>query len=431
MTKIGVNSLCPCGSLKKYKKCCMNKTQAESNLEDDNSFSPHYFSLKGKNAEVVVHELAQQTFFTDWCFLNPKLSNGKELCDLLVVFDDIAIVWQIKNLKLDEKGSYKIREKEKNLRQLSGAKRTIFDLKVPIELENARRIKESFDATQIKEVHYISVLVGEGEWSYSPVEEYNNLFINVFSDESLQILLSELNTITDFTQYLRDKKNLFENKEINLVIDGGEHELMAYYLMNDRSFEQYNTKGVWFLQSGAWEQFNKSEKYKSKKEADRISYGWDNIIDRAHEGSKKYERLARELARPDRFKRRMLADAFYGAYKASNANESEGMFYRRIVSMDDATYCFLFMDTRIDRKERVDILTAICMVARIKFDKQKVIGVATGSKIRKINAYDYCVMDIPRVTEKFKSDTENMQQELKIFINAKEVAVTEDEYPIK
>jgi hypothetical protein len=34
---------------------------------------------------------------------------------------------------------------------------------------------------------------------------------------------------------------------------------------------------------------------------DRISYGWDSMIDRAHEGSAKYERITRELARPDRF----------------------------------------------------------------------------------------------------------------------------------
>jgi len=38
----------------------------------------------------------------DWCYPNPKLPDGKELCDLLVVFDDKAIICQIKNLKLKE-----------------------------------------------------------------------------------------------------------------------------------------------------------------------------------------------------------------------------------------------------------------------------------------------------------------------------------------
>jgi hypothetical protein len=30
MSKIGRNNLCPCGSGKKYKKCCMMKKQASS-----------------------------------------------------------------------------------------------------------------------------------------------------------------------------------------------------------------------------------------------------------------------------------------------------------------------------------------------------------------------------------------------------------------
>jgi hypothetical protein len=39
--------------------------------------------LKGKKAEEVVTQLAEKTFLVDWCFPNPHLPNGKELCDLL------------------------------------------------------------------------------------------------------------------------------------------------------------------------------------------------------------------------------------------------------------------------------------------------------------------------------------------------------------
>jgi len=73
----------------------------------EQSFSKNYFQIKGVNAEKIVHALATKTFLVDWCFLNPILPNNKELCDLLIVFDDIAIIWQIKDLKLDKKGKYK------------------------------------------------------------------------------------------------------------------------------------------------------------------------------------------------------------------------------------------------------------------------------------------------------------------------------------
>ena len=75
--------------------------------------SSEYFQLKGKNAEKFIHDLATKTFLTDWCFLNPGLIKGKELCDLLVVFDDVAIIWQIKDLKLGKDGKYKQSEVEK------------------------------------------------------------------------------------------------------------------------------------------------------------------------------------------------------------------------------------------------------------------------------------------------------------------------------
>src|SRR4030043_2335371 len=114
---------------------------------DKNSMDYHpkqHFTIKGKNAEGFVHELALKTFLTDWCYLNPVLPDGKELCDLLVVFDNVAIIWQIKNLKLDANGRYKKAEVERNLRQLAGARRQLFDLKTPIELENPRRPREKF-----------------------------------------------------------------------------------------------------------------------------------------------------------------------------------------------------------------------------------------------------------------------------------------------
>jgi len=79
--------------------------------------------LKGKNSEKILHDLAIKTFLADWCYLNPQLPDKKELCDLLVVFDNIAIIWQIKDLKLNKRGKYNKAEVQKNLRQLSGARR--------------------------------------------------------------------------------------------------------------------------------------------------------------------------------------------------------------------------------------------------------------------------------------------------------------------
>lgn len=147
------------------------------------------FDQKGKNAEKILHHLAKNTFLTDWCYLNPKLPNKKELCDLLVVYDEIAIIWQIKNLKLNKQGKYDQSELEKNLRQLSGARRQLFDLKTLIELENPFRGKEIFNPKTIKEIYLISVLFGKGEEMFSFVEEIKKYKVHVFDKDFTQVVL--------------------------------------------------------------------------------------------------------------------------------------------------------------------------------------------------------------------------------------------------
>src|SRR3989344_685407 len=201
--KIGRNDLCPCGSGKKYKKCCLDKEESTSI-----NYDKRYFELKGKNAEEFVYGLAQKSFLTDWCFINPKWDDGKELCDLLVVFGDKAIIWQIKDLKKGEDGKYNKNEVEKNLRQLLGAKRKLFELNKSIELENPRRGKELFDSRNIKEVYLISDLVGEGEDFYEFVKKIKDKIIHVLDRKGTEILLNELDTISDFVSYLKEKARL-------------------------------------------------------------------------------------------------------------------------------------------------------------------------------------------------------------------------------
>src|SRR5438128_4680529 len=193
----------------------------------------NYFLAKGMNAEKVVHDLALVSFLTDWCYLNPQWPDGKELCDLLVVFDDTAIIWQIKDLKLDDQGRYNKAEVEKNLKQLAGARRHLFELKKPLELRNPRRGAEIFDPSGIKKIFLISVLMGEGEEVFSFAEEFKNHTIHVFTRNFTRIVLQELDTIADFCAYLEAKEKFLSEKK-HIFIVGGEGELLASYLLRDR-----------------------------------------------------------------------------------------------------------------------------------------------------------------------------------------------------
>jgi len=391
----------------------------------------HYFQLKGKNAEKIVHDLSLKTFMIDWCYLNPMIKSGKELCDLLVVFDNIVIVWQVKDLKLDRNGKYKKSEVDKNLRQLAGARRQLFDLKKKIKLCNPRRGKDFFDPSAISEIYLISVLLGEGEDYYSALEKIKDCDVHVFSRSFTQIVLNELDTISDFCDYLRAKEKFFSEKKRSLIVVGGEEELLGVYIREGRSFGQFEKADKVFIEGVIWESLQKDKRFIKKKELDKISYGWDSIINRAHEGSSKYEIVARELARPSRFERRYLSKVFMDAHvKAHEDNKTD--LFRRMMPTDGVTYCFLFADDpKPDiREQRKAMLFAICYFARGKFPKnKKVIGIATEKKFRPICSYDFVLIDKPEWTEEDKKRVKQLQAETSMFVNPVVAEAHEDEYP--
>jgi hypothetical protein len=394
-----------------------------------NEAKKHYFLIKGQTAEKVVQDLADKTFITDWCYPNPKLPDGKELCDLLVVFDTVAIIWQVKDLKLDENGRYKKSEVEKNIRQLLGARRQLFDLKKPIALENPRRGKELFDPSTIKEIYLISVLLGEGEEFYRTYEEIKNHPVHIFNKSFTEAILGELDTASDFCEYLRKKEALMA-KDRKLFMSGGEEELLAFYLMNAREFEEMQKANVAFLDGTLWEHMQTLPEYKGKKVADEISYLWDSIIDRAHEvGKPEYEIIARELARLNRFERRCLSKAFYEAQLKAQEDEKHPLF-RRFVAGKGATYCFLFMDENEPRSKRIKGLEIMCFAGRGQFpDNMKVIGIATEKAIRPECSYDFIFLDKPEWTEDDERKLKEIKEKLGILRNPVFAERNEEEFP--
>ncbi len=423
--KIGRNDRCPCGSGKKYKKCCGSALpSAISPVQHVEA--KHYFREKGAAAERVIHNLATRTFLTDWCYPNPKRPDGKELCDLLVVFDDTAIIWQIKDLKTNSQGTYKKAEVEKNLRQLSGARRRMFDIKTPIWLENPRRGTEKFEPNHIKSVHLISVLMGDGDETFPFVEVAKDRMIHVFTRDFADIALSELDTVSDFCDYLRRKESIDKKKMI--VIMGGEENLLAKYLELGHSFSWMDNYDNVFVDGTIWPKFVSLPEVQAKEKADRISYGWDSIIDRAHDGtSSRYEIVARELARPDRFQRRILSKSFFDAY--CEFRESDHLIMRRLTALAGTTYCFLFMeDGKEPRTKRKAMLSLMCFVARGLYpENKKVIGVATEAANR---SYDFCVRVQPEWTQSNEDAKIKIQKETGIFVSPRTTADADDEYPL-
>jgi hypothetical protein len=388
--------------------------------------SPHYFREKGATAEQVIHQLATKTFFTDWCYPNPKKADGNELCDLLVVFDDTALIWQIKDLKIDEKGRYKDAEVEKNLRQLNGARRTLFDLKSPVVLSNPRRGAEQFDPALIKHVHLISVLMGDGEGAFPFLREFRKHLVHGFTREFADIAMSELDTLADFCMYLRTKESIELNKMIMIL--GGEENLLGKYIEHGRSFGWMDNYDVVHIDDKVWPKISKMPQYIKKKEMDRVSKGWDSMIERVHEGTSKYERVGRELARPDRFTRRVLSESFMEAYAECMSTHLD--MIRRQMVLGDTTYCFLITnDTEHPSKRRQAMLQAMCVVARgLNPENSRVIGVATSRDNRN---YDFVFLNIPEWTRQLEAEKVRLQSQFGIFVAPRRTLTNSSEFPAR
>jgi hypothetical protein len=199
----------------------------------------HYFQEKGKIAEEFISRLCSNAFQYDFCFKNPYV-DGRELCDELVVLQNKAIIWQIKNIK-ETDGEIKEKEIEKAIRQCIGAKRTM-TIGNKIILTNVNNEKKTIDCKKITE-YFLVVAVEDGLPSmHSFFEENGGNIIHIFFSPFTRFALKYLNTVPDLVDYLK-KKELFL-KDKSMVINGGEEEFLAHFLSNARSFGELEKKGI-------------------------------------------------------------------------------------------------------------------------------------------------------------------------------------------
>jgi hypothetical protein len=360
-------------------------------------------------AERFLHCLCEQSFLALWSypglFRDQKVhgtGDGKELCDLLVVFAQDVLIFSDKSCAFPDTGNPELdwsRWFRKAIidaaKQGWGAERWLrqFPERIFIDRGCTQRFPLELPPAHLMRVHQIVVAHNvtkrcaeyfgggssgslvfnsdiRGRDHYDPKTclpfrvgwlDEGKGFVHVLDDTSLSILLNTRDTITDFLDYLRSKEELlysFKERGVRFSYDG-EEELLANYLQTmkgDRHGfllpEGYDA--VW-LQEGDWVRFQASPQRAAQLAADQISYAWDGLIEKFNAnilgGTSHYttnpriadrEKLLRFFAREPRVRRRLLADALIGLI------EEAGPMQRatRIVLPSwpgDPHYCFLLL----------------------------------------------------------------------------------------
>ena len=224
----------------------------------------------------------------------------------------------------------------------------------------------------------------------------------------------------------------------------GEEDLLAHYYANfDENAKCHfigskdtNINTV-MIGEGEWKDFIELDLYKETKQANKISYMWDDLIQLTSQNKLDDKLLGdndilkgrsaiHEMAKEPRFMRRALSNRIQLAIQ--NFPDSTDALTRYLTFIQsyysDKGYVFLQLwairaiREKNDYREKRQIwLEIACGAAKNKFPNLKtVIGISIDApKFAKENAEDFILMDCEDWTEVRKSHYESLNKDLKFF----------------
>lgn len=286
-------------------------------------------------SERYLAKLGDESFLNLWSYPNvfiDKKQNGKgkgkELCDLLVVCGNHVIVFSDKSIEYQQNKDPTLAWKrwyksaiQTPAEKLNGAIKWLqnhpnrifldknctkpFPIKLPppedtvfhaitVALGSKHACKDILGGSGsllIKPSLIGNDHIDEDHKEFSPFAigdvTPEKAFVHVFDDITLDIVMKELDTISDFTEYLTKKERFVRSGFLDFAY--GEEDLLAYYILNyclktnERDFLNPNGK-PWkkgehlVIEEGSYEKLAIHPQYIAKKEADRVSYIWDKLI---------------------------------------------------------------------------------------------------------------------------------------------------------
>ncbi len=392
-------------------------------------------------AEEFVLRLCRRSFLSLWSYANPRGKSGKELCDILVVCDPDVIVVSVKAIGLGASGDpstdwqrWRKRAIEASVAQIYGAERWLETAQAVVRKAGTAGLR--LPDNSVRRVHRVAVALGGQGKTPILFGDFGRGFVHVFDETSLTVIMSELDTISDFVSYLVDKEALYKSG-VRTDFVGAEEDLLAFYLHKGRRFPI--NIDVIVVSDRIWDEFARKDEYLAKKLADKDGYAWDGIIDVIGrdilKGNLEFgpslseaERGLRVMARENRFARRILGRAFKEFMDLASQKKVRS---RMLVSPGGVVYVLVATPHGEDRQFRVAELGNRCFVARgLNRDRTTVIGLATEQYVSgKGFSFDMVYLWQPEWTEEDQKRMWAMQADLKYFVQPLETSSREDEYP--
>lgn len=392
--------------------------------------------------------LARTSILSLWSFPNVHTDegrhgaagDGKEFCDLMVIFGDDVILFSDKDCAFPATADLNVawnrwyrRAVEKSVRQLAGAESWLerFPDRVFLDASCQKNVPIAIPPSDRRRVHLVAVahgslaravehwnsiaagssgslildteLVNRGHYDQPfrigwPLK--NKRFVHVFDDVTLSLILDELDTVSDFVDYLAKKQQLFERSGCDFLVTG-EEELLSAYLTNfnfqtkENEFRKFEPGSLVFLGEGYWEKLIVSEHYQLRNKANEISYLWDDLIEyqASHmiHGSSEFleysstpgseEQVLRVMASENRLARRVLG----ASIRAGRTKANDRLRFVRCIATTNRRriYAIMMLPYFTEqpyseyREYRQYLIFLYCQGAILNFpEAQEIVGIA-------------------------------------------------------
>jgi hypothetical protein len=305
-------------------------------------------NLKGELGESFVSLLATNTFLSNWCYLNPydELGDKKEICDLLILFKEYCIIFQIKNYEFkDNHDRYFRKTVDHAVGQIKGAERKLFHLNRDICFKNNENGLIKFDKEKHCKIIRLAIHLGDGVQyqNIGRLTKKNQDFIHVIGKEDFEYLMKELNTISDFVDYLSARES-FATKIDKVAVFGKEKDFLGLYLRIKPRFNEFvkENEGKLLLLDleNSWEDFEieRTDNEEVVLEVESLICDWvqkDLILNESSRG------VAEDLMSLNRHERRLFAVSFLN-FSHTYLNKGHSTIIRRHIVLNDIGFVFFF-----------------------------------------------------------------------------------------
>lgn len=427
--------------------------------------------------ERYLSHLCDQTFLGLWSYANPFKADGKELCDLIAVFENhVFLFFDRESRKFDRVNAdiqlmwerWKKEAITKQIRTAIGAKRYVLNNRDKIFLDAEITIPLPIKASE-GELHVHKIIVAHGAKEACKQFSADNIYgslgisyeahpselshpfivslersdpVHVLDSHNFDLILGELDTFYDFMRFLVEKERAISRYD--RLTYCGEEDLLAHYFANydadSRSYkigpkeESYNNI---MIGEGEWQDFVKTGPYQRRKAENEISYTWDRLLQKTgrnalngtlggdggifHGKSAVYE-----MAKEPRVARRALSEMMTQSIR--NFPDNARGIVRNLSFLPsffpESGYVFLQLyhdnpgdyDTEY-RPRRRKILELACGAAKLKFPHlKKVVGIAIDApKYSKTNSEDFILLECENWNDEDQAYYEGANKEFRFF----------------